>query len=421
MLVQRDVSTSAYGDFDGRSARPPLTRPKPQPPPSGFFRSMANFSALSLSSHSRTGSTSEPLDPVDLTLLGYDNMFRIFYNYPPTLDDHNIAQAYVQCKAVLQIADMYDALEIVGPRVDHHLLRYGSRLWRQIAKYPPSYLKLGYLARSKAIFGEAFIHVVGNWPACAQQLGYTGPLAPRNEGFVSQTRAAQLPQAVFELLEDKVDELEDLKARVEAKLWRLTLTTSRGERVSPTNAWTEWLAMSLFRQWLAENTTPPPAPILKDSSTGRTGSRGSTTASSTSHHHRSSSSSRHPPPAYNGSALSASVAVDPRAQARQPSRPAPFNTGRVFRLIGTGGESYLPHNELKAFLKLHPENYDREKLKRFERRMDELKNIARDAVKPLMRNFLSVDVASTGTDRDGPPVGYLTCVRVGDNEFPWED
>lgn len=381
---------------------------------------MANLSALNISSHSRSNSTSDPLDPMTMTLRAYDNLFRVFYNYSPNIDAVNIAQAYVECKALLQIADIYDALEVVGPRIDHHLLRFGSQLWRQIAKYPPSYLKLGYLARSKAIFGEAFIHVVGNWPACAQQLGYTGPLAPRSPPAQLPRGAAQLPEAVFELIEDKVDELEDLKARIEAKLWRLTLTTSRGERVSPANAWTEWLAMSLFRQWLAENTTPPPVSILKDSSTRRSSSRGSTTASST-HNYRSSSSSRHPPLAYNGSALSASAAVDPRAQARQPSQPPPFNTGRIFRLLGAGGQSYLPHQELKAFLKLHPENYDREKLRRFERRMDDLKNIARDAVKPLMRNFVSVDIVNPGSGRDGVSVGYLTCVRVGENEFPWDE
>ncbi|KAF2099396.1 hypothetical protein NA57DRAFT_38177 [Rhizodiscina lignyota] len=406
MLVNRhqDPSSSIFGgETDSRHARPPPTRPKPQPPPSGFFRSMANFSALNISSHSRSSSGStaptDPLEPSELLLQAYDNLFRTFYNYPPALDAVNIAHAYVECKALLQIADMYDALDVVGPRVDHHLLRFGARLWKQIAKYPPSYLKLGYLARSRAIFAEAVIHVVGSWPACAQQLGYTGPYAPRGpSSALPAPGVTQLPDAVFELIEDKVDDLEDLKSKVETKLWRLTLTTSRGERVNPANGWLDWLAMSLFRQWLAENTTPPPTSILKDSSIGRSvlsASSAALAAQPSSSHLNSSSSPRH---------------------------PLTFNTGRVFRLLGSGGQSYLPHAELKAFLKLHPENYDREKLKRFERRVEEMKNLARDVVKPLMRNFLEIDVVGAGErERDGVVVGYLTCSRVGEGEYPWEE
>jgi len=68
----------------------------------------------------------------------------------------------------------------------------------------------------------------------------------------------------MDLIEDKVEDLEDLKARVDAKLFRLTLTTSRGERVTPSNAYFDWLAVSLFRQWFVESTKPLPAPILKN-------------------------------------------------------------------------------------------------------------------------------------------------------------
>ena len=201
---------------------------------------MANFSTL----HVPTAPAPET-DPDDDIFRDYDNLFRIFYNYPPSLDAVNIANAYVECKSLLQLADMYDALGVIGPRVDHHLLRFQGRLWKQIAKYPPSYLKLGYMARSKAIFAEAMVHVVGQWPLGINQL------------------RGQIAEPVLELIEDKVDEMDELKAKIEVKLFRLSLTTSRGERVSPSSNWLDWIAVSLFRQWLAENTTPPPAPILK--------------------------------------------------------------------------------------------------------------------------------------------------------------
>ncbi|KAL2352742.1 hypothetical protein BJ546DRAFT_1028215 [Cryomyces antarcticus] len=354
-LVQKDFSAMTLYGGD-HTPRPPPVRNKPPAPQSGFFRSIAgNFSALNVSQQS-TQSTSSS----DELFRTYDNLFRIFYNYSPALDAVNIANAYVECKTLLTLAYMLDALEVVGPRVDHHLLRFQGRLFKQIAKYPPSYLKLGYLARSKVIFAEALIHVVGQWPAGSQQL--------RN----------RIDSAVLELVEDKVDELEEVKAKVEGKLFRLTLTTSRGERVTPSNSWLDWLAMSLFRQWLAENTTPPPAPILKDTSNGRgTSSRASGTA--------------------------------------QPSNPH-ISTGRIYRLLGAGGSSYLGYEELKRFLKLQPEHYNRENMKRFERRVEEVKNLARDVVNPLMRNFLELDLG-----REGGGLPYLTCTRVEESDFPWDE
>ncbi|KAL1600383.1 hypothetical protein SLS60_006768 [Paraconiothyrium brasiliense] len=332
---------------DAAASQPPALRNKPPAPQAGFFRSMANFSSLHV--------PTTPSDPDDDTFRDYDNLLRVFYNYPPALDPVNIANAYVECKSLLQIGDMYDALDVIGPRVDHHLLRFQGRLWKQIAKYPPSYLKLGYMARSKAIFSEAMVHVVGQWPQGMNQL------------------RGQVAESVLELVEDKVDEVDELKAKVEVKLFRLTLTTSRGERVTPSNNWLEWMAISLFRQWLAENTTPPPTPILK--------------------------SPRQP--SRNGE--------------NAPLPPPPlFNTGRIFKLLGTGGSSYLGHDECKRFLKLSPEHYNRDNLKRFERRIEEIKNKAKDAVKPLMRNFLELDLREGG-------LPYLTCTRIDPQDFPWDE
>jgi hypothetical protein len=346
-LNQKPQDTMFGGDATP-PAQPPPVRNKPQAPQAGFFRSMANFSSLHIPATQN--------DPDDETFKDYDNLFRVFYNYPPTLDPINIANAYVECKSLLQLADMYDALQVIGPRVDHHLLRFQGRLWKQIAKYPPSYLKLGYMARSKAIFSEAMVHVVGQWPQGANQL------------------RGQTSEAVLDLIEDKVDEMDELKAKIEVKLFRLTLTTSKGERVNPSNSWLDWLAMSLFRQWFAENTNPPPAPILK--------------------------SPRAP--------LSRS------GEAPAPPAAAAFNTGPIFRLLGTGGSSYLGHDECKRFLRLSSEHYNRENLKKFERRIDSLKELAKDAVKPLMRNFLELDLSQGG-------LPYLTCTRIDPQDFPWDE
>ncbi|THW04365.1 hypothetical protein D6C97_07417 [Aureobasidium pullulans] len=379
-LIQRPPSQSP----------PPVSRNKPPASSSAFFRSMSNLSALSLNPQPIA-----PPGPDDELLRDFDNLFRIFYNFPPTLSNINIADAYTESKALLHLAQMYDALDVVGSRVDHHLLGFQGRLFKQIARYPPSYLKLACLAKSRVIFTEALIHVVGQWPQAQSQLvNHIDPL-------------------VLDIIEDKVQELEDMKLRIEIRLFRLTLTTSRGERVNPSNGYLDWMAMSLFRQWLAENTTPAPVSILKNSSRPSTSDAVSASASVSGRSGRQSSSS-------------ALVTTKPTT----PQQPQSSQSlGRVYRLMGsTNKEAYLNHDECKRFLKLTPEMYSRDNLKRFERRVDELKNLARDAVKPLTRNFLELDLGSvvppSGTGRGTAAVpstglGYLTCTKVLEDDFPW--
>jgi hypothetical protein len=367
MLVQKEASSSdvvapvaatsgAVSLFGGGSANTSVARSKTTPHSThanhSFFRSVAN---LSLTSNS--GPAPPPLKEEEIALLrDYDNLFRIFYNYPPILDGVNIADAYVQCKSLLTLADQYDALGVVGPRVDHHLLQFQSRLWKQIAKYPISYLRLGYLARSKVIFQEALIHVVGQWPVGERSL-----------------RAA-LPESVLDIILDKVDELEDNVSRVEGRLFRLNLATARGERVSPATSYLDWLAVSLFRQWLADNTSPPPP-------------------------------DRRIPTSRNGNAL-APATLPPLA-----------SVGRTYRRLGGSSVStYLAHDECKKFLKLTPELYSRENLRRFEKRLDEVKGMARELVRPLMGSGLELDLGGT---RIYEGIGYLTCTTIGDRDLPW--
>ncbi|OAA64007.1 NUDIX hydrolase domain-like protein [Cordyceps fumosorosea ARSEF 2679] len=325
---------------------------------SSFSQSLANLSLSSQPrSRSRNNNTVIVAVPEEEDLVrDYDNLFRIFYNYPPLLDGVNVADAYIQCKRLLGLADQYDALAVVGPRVDHHLLQFQARLWKQIAKYPVSYLRLGYLARSKVIFQEALVHVVGQWPVGERSL------------------RASMPDSVLDLIEDKVDDLEYTVSRVERRLFRLTLLNSHGERVSPSSNYLDWLVVSYFREWLTDNTSPPPP------------------SKRTADNKKSSS------------ALANSGAFAPL--------PALGAIGRAYRTLAGRPNAYLAHSECKEFLKRTPDLYSRDHLRRFEKRLDELKAMARDIVAPLMGSSLELDLAAGGTAGGKPPsdgIRYLTC------------
>lgn len=350
-----------------------------------FFRSVANLNIHSPGQPPNTTvSLQQPsLEDQDI-LRDYDNLFRVMYNFSPVLDGINIADAYVECKSLLTLADQYDALAVVGPRVDHHLLQFQSRLWKQIAKYPISYLRLGYLARSKIIFSEALIHVVGQWPSGERSL------------------RATLPETVMDIIEDKVDELEETVARVEGKLFRLNLTNRSGERVTPSTNYLDWLAVSFFRQWLADNTTPapnPPPPPPTD-------------------RHRSLTANTHR--TRTNPATPTSTALVPATNNTSPIPVIPplSSLGRTYRTLGSPtGSGFLGHEECKRFLKLTPDMYSRDNIRRFEKRVDELKALAREVVKPLMGSGLELDLQGGSRAADG--IGYLTCTKVGDRDIPW--
>ncbi|KAJ8123213.1 hypothetical protein ONZ43_g780 [Nemania bipapillata] len=355
---------------------------------SSFFRSVANLSL----SHTKTDDHNvPPLSEADANLLrDYDNLFRIFYNYPPVLDAISIVDAYLQCKSLLTLADQYDALAVVGPRVDHHLLQFQGRLWKQIEKYPASYLRLGYLSRSKVIFQEALIHIVGQWP------------------YHERVVRSSFPEIVLDIIEDKVEELEETVSRIEGRLFRLNLTNSRGERVSPQTSYIDWLALSLFRQWLADKMNPPPVPPP---------SAPHSSSSFSSRQHASGPPSRAtaggpPPSAPTNTALSTTTV------------PTLEAIGRVYRTLGSGtGIGYLDRDDCKRFLKLSPELYTRDNLRRIEKRIDELKSAAREVVRPLMGTGLELELDRAASGTAGPATGkidYLTCIELQRRDLPWD-
>ncbi|KAL9049350.1 MAG: hypothetical protein Q9162_007265 [Coniocarpon cinnabarinum] len=281
----------------------------------------------------------------------YASLLATIYNHPPALDPNSLPDAYVQSKLLLRLATLYGTLPIVRPRIEHHLLHFHKSLYRNIARYPPSYLKLGHLLQSRKIFHEALVHVVAQWPVHDKYL-------------------TDVDERVRDLVLDKHEELTELQQKVDGRLFRLPLRTSRGEKVGPAH-FVDWMAMCLFREWLAEQT-----PLAAKSGILKTS----------------------PPP-------SASARADGKV------KPTPAIPGRPYHLMMQGGEAYLPRTELKHFLKHQApvELYSRDNLKRFERRTDELKAGARDATRPLCRSFLEGEGGGEG----------LYCTRLEEGDWSW--
>ncbi|KAG5925181.1 hypothetical protein E4U61_002295 [Claviceps capensis] len=299
----------------------------------------------------------------------YDDLFRIFCNYRPMLDNADVYNAYIGCNFVLSLADQYDAIPVVRPCVEHHLLQFQPRLWREIARsargclelgYMASIkvsllarsvrgcLELGYLARSKVILKEALIHIVGKW-------------------YLSQQRPdIDVPNFVLDIAEDKVYELQEKVSRVEGQLFRLSLTTEQGEPVRPANDHIDWLVVSLFREWLADKTKPQIGPAFNNNNNNNNESE-----SDNSHH----------------------------GDENNPIR-------------------LLDHNDCEAFLALSPQLHTAENLVRFEKRMADLKALARDLVRPLLHNSLELDVVSPDLSEEtlDKPF-YFTCTTVEDDDI----
>ncbi|KAG5970214.1 hypothetical protein E4U56_007912 [Claviceps arundinis] len=303
----------------------------------------------------------------NVLLRNYENLFRIFYNCGPILENVDIIFARKECNCVLRLADQYDALAVVRPCVEHHLLQFQSTLWKGIAKNSYYYLEFGYLARSKVIFKEAFIHTVGRW--CLYQ----------------NRPDLDVPDSVLDIAEGKVHELQGNISRVEDQLFRLNLITEQGQRVTPANDYLGWPVVSLFRQWLADNIKPQALSVLNNESERDEG------------HHSNDNNEIIP-------SIVSSV----------------FDTYRAYRTLGSDSPSaFLGHKNCEAFLALNPQLYTPENLVRFEKRMADLKALARDLVRALLHSSLELDVDSPDMSEAFYKPYYFTCTTVDDDDIPW--
>lgn len=303
---------------------PPMVKNKPRIS-STFFHSVAN---LAIGSENRRLPPPKPkLSKADEALFrDYDNLFRVFYTERLLLDRTNISNAFVQCDALLELADAYDAVRCVRERINPHLMQFGSELYKDIAQHPAAYLRLSYLIRNEDIFKEALIHVVGRWPLDQSYL----------DGTI-------LPDSVLDMVEAKAEVLRRQAMDMENRLLKLTLVNRHGQRVRH-GMGMDSLAVELWKDWFTDSLyVPPPKPP-------------------------SSRSSR--------------PSVASQDVVRETERQRQHKT---LRRIGLGPDSYLNPEDVKMELKKTRELYTRENLDRLRDKIKAMKVLAQETVQPLMR------------------------------------
>ncbi|KAG6048271.1 hypothetical protein E4U17_007212 [Claviceps sp. LM77 group G4] len=396
MLAQIDPS-SAQQEGSGRAGGSQPSSPSLPGP--GSERPVASHMTLSSLQHEagppamRNASQSafEVNPKIRRALLGmdqadlrkYDNLFRIFYNCRPMLDNVDVFGAFRECDFLLRLADKYDALAIVRPCVEHHLLQFQSKLWVSVARHTECFFPFGFLVRSKVIFKEALIHIVGKW-------------------YLSQQRPhLDVPDFVLDIAEDKVYELQKKVRRVTRQLFRLSLMSEEGEPVGPAKDYLDWLVVSLFRQWLVDNIKPQMWPACNENDSDNDSDNDNDNESE-----RESESDNG-----NGNASDESNALI------QPT----LDICQVYRILGSDSPSaFLDHNDCEAFLALKPRLHTAEILARFEQRMTDLKDMARYLVRPLLHNSLELDLASPNISKEiSDRPFYFTCTTVEDDDIPW--
>ena len=84
---------------------------------------------------------------------------------------------------------------------------------------------------------------------------------------------------------------------------------------------------------------------------------------------------------------------------------------KITKAVGSSGEGSAIDNSSGGVLR-------REELRKFERTLDEVKGMAREVVRPLMRSYLELELGREGPV--GAGLAYLTCTRLEEGDFPWD-
>ena len=181
--------------------------------------------------------------PFPLVLEAYNNLFRTYYSLLPTISTTSLSHALTQISILLYISTIYNSLHLLRPYILSVLFSFGRSLWESIASDPLRWLLLATKLRCAPMFKESMIHLVGRYPA-----------------WPSDTiRRGELPEEVVICYMNKVEEMKELKARVDEVLFTLSLRRKGreipmvlGEGDANQRQFVNWSVRNIWRDWFGE-------------------------------------------------------------------------------------------------------------------------------------------------------------------------
>jgi hypothetical protein len=203
----------------------------------------------------QTNNSSHQLDDMEVrrqkSIEAHHNLFLIFYNYLPELDNNDVNNAFDQIEQIVLIGNIYRCIHVLRYcLIDRIFQLFSHELCKAILDNPPRWLLLSIDLSCAPIFKEAIVHLVGNYPH------YPWTEYP----------PSKIPSQILNLIRKKVDKLRTLKASIDEELFAssiaikgksLTFTENFGKPGFRTwfvvQIWQDWLRQSMWKHTAAKN------------------------------------------------------------------------------------------------------------------------------------------------------------------------
>lgn len=297
----------------------------------------------------------------------YNSFFRIIAGKKvPGLPKRDFSAALPQIESIVSIAQKYEAVHVVQNVFASLLVGYveNHTLYSTVAKEPVRCANVGDALKSRLVYDEAFKHLVGS-----------------NANFRTGKPYDGLSTDVQARVQSRSHQLYDERMHTMMRLMRITLPAEKKKKsksanvdyptevVSPHEQPEAYCIVNIFRDWASEhigyleNETPENA---------------------------------------------------------RPSYLCAHETGcdtiaGFFRTIMAGGESYLPFEKVA-------EDWEQGEII-FEEDREDFQEIAKKslaALKSTASDYVKDIVGSELQLRDRDTLDYLTCVKVGPEDVPWD-
>ncbi|KAF1848640.1 uncharacterized protein K460DRAFT_334981 [Cucurbitaria berberidis CBS 394.84] len=176
----------------------------------------------------------------------YEAVLYAFYGKELVIDDENMSAALSDCFQLLVVSDYLGCTGLVRKPIEVALFKHGQGLFRAIQGAPCRWVELAYRIRSELIFKECMIHLVGNWKKIKEN---------KSVDILLHTVPGlrDLIEKYHRVLVAKCKQLEDGFTSYYPPRMRLPVDDLPIKREAYAKDILIWMALSFFRQWIAQH------------------------------------------------------------------------------------------------------------------------------------------------------------------------